>query len=125
MAESSAKSVDLLRVAAGLLFAAVGVAAVCNVAFGFDAHEHAHLVPRCLFKTVAGIDCPGCGITRSLMALSQLDLGAAVRMHPFGPLLLVAAGVYALAPRTRVVALGRRAAPVLLLVVLGLWLSRM
>ena len=125
MADSNTRSLDPLRVAAGLLLAAVGAAALCHLGFGFDVHEHAHLFPSCLFKTVTGLDCPGCGMTRSLLALSQLELGAALRMHPGGPLLVLAAGAYALAPRARVVDLGRRAAPVLLVVALGLWLVRM
>ncbi len=32
----------------------------------------------CPFRAVTGLDCPGCGSTRSLGALTQLDLGAAL-----------------------------------------------
>ena len=42
----------------------------------------------CLFHRLTGLDCPTCGLTRSIAAAARLDLGAAWRFHPFGPFLL-------------------------------------
>ena len=45
-------------------------------------------VPRftvCLFKNMTGLDCPGCGLTRSFCALSRGDLGAAFYFNKLGP----------------------------------------
>ncbi len=50
----------------------------------------------CTFRRLTGIPCPGCGMTRAMAALARGDLGAAVRFHPFAPLLLVeGAGLWA------------------------------
>jgi hypothetical protein len=46
--------------------------------------------PPCLFRALYGIPCPGCGLTRSLLALWHGDLRAAVLYHPLGaPLFFV------------------------------------
>lgn len=42
----------------------------------------------CLFRWVFGVDCPGCGITRSVMALLNGDVIGAFRLHPAGPLVV-------------------------------------
>ena len=39
-------------------------------------------MPQCLLRKFTGIPCPTCGCTRSLLAWSDLDLGAAFRFNP-------------------------------------------
>ncbi len=41
----------------------------------------------CLSKGVLGIDCPGCGLTRSFAALSHGHFLDAVSFNPMGPLI--------------------------------------
>lgn len=41
----------------------------------------------CLVKSVGGIPCPGCGVTRSIFAVLNGDPGQACKMNPAGPLL--------------------------------------
>jgi hypothetical protein len=49
--------------------------------------------PPCLFRAAYGLPCPGCGFTRSILALWNLDLAASFRYHPLGaPLFVVCAG---------------------------------
>lgn len=36
----------------------------------------------CLFQAVLKIPCPGCGMTRALLAVLRLDLAAAFAFHP-------------------------------------------
>jgi len=36
----------------------------------------------CLIKKTTGISCPGCGMTRALLALVRLDVSAALYYHP-------------------------------------------
>lgn len=36
----------------------------------------------CLFTCALGIPCPGCGMTRALLAALRLDLAAAFALHP-------------------------------------------
>lgn len=42
----------------------------------------------CLFNKILGIPCPGCGIIRSFMAISRLDLYSALYYNPTGVLLV-------------------------------------
>lgn len=49
-------------------------------------------VPDCVFETVTGLYCPGCGGTRSLIALVQ---GHPVRSFLLHPAVIYAAAVYA------------------------------
>lgn len=37
----------------------------------------------CMFHELTGLECPGCGITRMILALSRLDLKAAFRANAF------------------------------------------
>lgn len=44
-------------------------------------------VSICPFANVTGHPCPGCGLTRAMLALLSLDFGEALRLHPLSPLL--------------------------------------
>ena len=43
----------------------------------------------CLFRNITGIACPGCGMTRSLIATGHLHFVDAVMFHPLGPPVLL------------------------------------
>ncbi len=42
-----------------------------------------YLAPKCLFKFVTGLDCPGCGGQRALHAFLRGDISASFRSNPF------------------------------------------
>ena len=49
-----------------------------------------HLIP-CPFKYITGIDCPGCGFQRSVIALIQGDFYKSLTLYPAAiPLILLA-----------------------------------
>lgn len=48
----------------------------------------------CLFRNITGIACPGCGMTRSLIATGHLHFQDALTFHPLGPPVLVLLIVY-------------------------------
>lgn len=51
----------------------------------------------CPFAVASGIPCPGCGLTRSLVALARGNFAEAWRFHPLGPVVVgVCAGVVVL-----------------------------
>jgi hypothetical protein len=55
---------------------------------GFIHWLQNHLIP-CPFKYLTGIDCPGCGFQRSLLALLQGDIQKSFSLYPPAiPLLL-------------------------------------
>jgi hypothetical protein len=41
------------------------------------------LFPACFFKTITGISCPGCGLTRAICAISHGRIADAWHWHPF------------------------------------------
>lgn len=43
----------------------------------------------CIFRNITGIACPGCGMTRSLIASAHLHFTDAIAFHPLGPPVLV------------------------------------
>jgi hypothetical protein len=42
----------------------------------------------CPFRRLTGLPCPGCGMTRSFVALAHGDVGASFSFHPLGPLMM-------------------------------------
>jgi hypothetical protein len=56
--------------------------------FGFINWLQNHLIP-CPFKFLTGIDCPGCGFQRSVIALTQGNFHKSFDLYPAAvPLLL-------------------------------------
>lgn len=47
-----------------------------------ESHQAASTI--CLFKSVTGIPCPSCGITRSVLLLLQGDIMQALLINPLG-----------------------------------------
>lgn len=43
----------------------------------------------CPFRATTGVPCPGCGLTRSFMAIARGHFEEALRMHLFGPVLFL------------------------------------
>jgi hypothetical protein len=43
------------------------------------------LTSTCLLRTVTGIECPFCGLSRSLVALAHGRLAESASFHPLGP----------------------------------------
>jgi len=44
----------------------------------------------CVWRRITTLNCPGCGLTRSFCAMSQLMFERAFALHPVGPLLYLA-----------------------------------
>lgn len=74
------------RLASDPLYVLAWVAVVA--AFLVPADLLDRLPSLCLVRGVTGLPCPGCGLTRSFVAIAHLDPGAAFDHHPFGPALL-------------------------------------
>lgn len=79
--------------------------------------------PRCMFKSLTGLDCPGCGSQRAIHALLHGDIGAA---WGFNPLLLLSLPVLLLLAMPDRVEAAKRLKrsvwlPRILLVVVTVW----
>lgn len=75
---------------------AAAAAAVVAASLLLDLPLLARLPVLCPSRVLAGIPCPGCGLTRSLVAAAHGELGRAFEFHLFGPLVLCACAAAAL-----------------------------
>lgn len=79
---------------------AVALATVALVAGGalyFLASPESGIYPRCTFKMLTGLSCPGCGFQRSIHALLHGHFLEAVGYNAILPLLFVVLALLALA----------------------------
>ena len=67
----------------------------------FDPNTTTGFFPSCLFYTLTGLHCPGCGITRALHALVHFDLPRALDMNPLAVVALPLLAALALHSWTR------------------------
>lgn len=42
----------------------------------------------CVIRAITGLPCPGCGMTRALLALTDLNISEAFRQHPLSLMML-------------------------------------
>ena len=60
---------------------AVVAAVAASLLFFFNPAEHA-FYPRCLMKLSTGLDCPGCGMQRSFVALLKGNVMESFLLYP-------------------------------------------
>lgn len=110
-----------------------GVASVVVGAGVFLASpERRQFIPPCPFKAVTGLDCPGCGAARSLVAVSEREFAAAFDHNllvPFAAVAVVLAWARWTAAgfghRIWSPLAGSRASVVVLVTVLTFWVLRL
>jgi hypothetical protein len=77
------------------------LATVCGALLFMEMRRHGSPAPNaisfCLFRRVAGIPCPLCGMSRAFLALARGDWGEMFRLHPLAPLLALECGAVWLA----------------------------
>lgn len=75
---------------------------LCTFAFAVPLQSIQNIPRLCIFHRLTGVPCPGCGLSRSIVAFTHLDLGQAISFHVFGPLFfLVCLAVFGLSTAQR------------------------
>ena len=104
-----------------------------GIIFYLFSPEESKFFPQCPFHYLTGLDCPGCGSQRAVHHLLHLDIKNAFLCNP---LLVVAVpylifGVYMeyfggkeCLPKTRKALYGKRAACIILVVIILFWIGR-
>jgi hypothetical protein len=82
------KANRVLRFLSGGLLLGVVFSGLSFVALGWDPLAIDGLGIPCPFHAITGVVCPGCGMTRALLLVGQLQWSAALRMNPWVFLLL-------------------------------------
>lgn len=107
-----------------------GAVAACVLAVPLFLSRTRLSGPPCLFRLSTGLPCPGCGMTRSLIALWHGDLLTSFRYHPLGPPLflfcaLLLAALLLRRPPQLPPAVQRRLLPGVFGLLVGTWLLRL
>ena len=77
----------VLRLVIAGVFALMLVSGLAYAFLGVDSLAHVHLSLPCVFRAVTGVPCPGCGMTRAFLLLSQLRVEDALAANPAAPFL--------------------------------------
>jgi len=74
-----------------------GIAAIVAVAilYFFPPTEHS-FYPRCVFRSLTGLNCPGCGSLRAMHGLLHGNLSGAFHLNPAFVISLPLLGIFAL-----------------------------
>ena len=90
LSNSSFRPSNMLRI---LIFFILSVMILGGISYHFyelDITEWLPEIPLCAFKAITTMDCPGCGMTRAVLNIGQLNFANALEYNPFSlPLLLV------------------------------------
>ena len=83
------------RLAALVAVGSAGIIAGTFILYRFNPVT-AGFYPKCVFHSLTGLDCPGCGATRALYQLVHGHVAAAFRLNPmlmfYAPVLTFGAG---------------------------------
>lgn len=122
-------SFSVRKTVVAAVLVAVVIAAIAVYKF-FDPME-SRIFPKCVFYSVTGLKCPGCGTQRALHAMLTGDLAAAwhynafwVVMLPVIALLLGAEGLRKRAPRLYVAVNSKWVVAAVLVAVVAWWIAR-
>ncbi len=122
-------SFSVRKTVVAALVVAVVIAAIAVYKI-FDPMESS-IFPKCVFYSVTGLKCPGCGTQRALHAMLTGDLAAAwhynafwVVMLPVIALLLGAEGLRKRAPRLYVAVNSKWVVAAVLVAVVAWWIAR-
>lgn len=115
-----ASAISILFVAVAFLF------------YTFDPADEI-FAPKCPWLLLTGSECPGCGSQRAIHDLLHARLGSAFAHNLLVPIAIpyVLAGIYfqyfggkKRFPKTERILFGRRAAIILLVIIIGYWVLR-
>ena len=113
-----------LKIAVIIVLAVISSSSIFYYLFEIDFIHHLPTRSLCPFQAITGLECPGCGMTRAMISLGQLKLGAAMGYNLFSIPLLILMILY-LWPRKSPSFLQHQVLSILMLIlVIVVWLMR-
>lgn len=76
-----------MRLLIAAVFTVMLVSGLTYAFLGVDFLTHPYLGLPCAFRSLTGFACPGCGMTRAFLLLSQLRIDDALATNPAAPFL--------------------------------------
>jgi hypothetical protein len=110
-----------LRIAVLLILGVVLISGIFYHGFEIDVKDHLPGYVLCPFRVVTHIPCPGCGMTRAMLYLGQLNFGKAIHLNVFSIPLFVVMLIYIYKPKMIRILRNELVLKVLLVTVLVLW----
>ena len=81
---------DAMRMIILFILGIVVISGIFYHLFGLDLKSYLISFPLCPFRAITDIPCPGCGMTRAMLSLGQLNFRMAIGFNLFSiPLLIV------------------------------------
>ena len=77
-----------------IVLAVVSFSGVFLYLYEIDFLDYLPTVSLCPFHAITGLPCPGCGMTRAMISLGQLNLGEAIGYNLFSIPLLILMTLY-------------------------------
>ena len=114
-----------LRIVVFLILGVMLISGVCYHVFEIDVKDHLPGYVLCPFRVVTRIPCPGCGMTRAMLYLGQLDFGKAIHLNVFSIPLFVVMLIYIYNPKMIRILKNELMLKVLLVTVVVLWVLRL
>ena len=114
-----------LRIIIVLILGVILISGVLYHVFKVEVEDHLPNHSLCPFRLVTHIPCPGCGMTRAMLCLGQLDFNKAIHLNPFSIPLFVVMLIYAYSPNMIRTLKNELMLKVLLVTVLVLWVLRL
>ena len=73
----------LMRTATGVFVSITVLSGILFYCWEINALHYLPGISLCPFHLITGMDCPGCGMTRALLTIGQLNVKHATVLNPF------------------------------------------
>lgn len=100
------------------------ISSICYYCFHINFNDYLSRISLCPFHLMTGIPCPGCGISRAMILLSQFKIIESLKMNYLAIFLLLAMLIYLFLGRIPLIKRYPIITFILLIIVIALWIHK-